>query len=93
MSTKNEGGPAFPRQLAQVENPERFDVAELQGQSGMTLRDYFAAKAMQAIISTSIPSEGDADFLDGDKIEMSFQWIPRTAYDFADAMLAARKGE
>lgn len=37
----NTGGPAFPR-------PGDFNP-----QMGMTLRDYFAAKAMQALIQTS----------------------------------------
>lgn len=41
---------------------------------GMTLRDYFAAKAMQALI--------DNDGL--------FSEIPTQAYELADAMLKAR---
>ena len=43
--------------------------------SGMTLRDYFAAKAMQALI--------DNDGL--------FSEIPAQAYALADAMLKARE--
>lgn len=43
--------------------------------NGMTLRDYFAAKAMQALI--------DNDGL--------FSEIPTQAYALADAMLAARE--
>ena len=43
--------------------------------SGMTLRDYFAAKAMQALI--------DNDGL--------FSEIPTQAYEIADAMLKARE--
>jgi hypothetical protein len=43
--------------------------------TGMTLRDYFAAKAMQALI--------DNDGL--------FSEIPTQAYALADAMLKARK--
>jgi hypothetical protein len=42
---------------------------------GMTLRDYFAAKAMQALI--------DNDGL--------FSEIPTQAYKLADAMMKARK--
>jgi hypothetical protein len=42
---------------------------------GMTLRDYFAAKAMQALI--------DNDGL--------FSEIPTQAYELADAMLKARE--
>jgi hypothetical protein len=44
-------------------------------QNGMTLRDYFAAKAMQALI--------DNDGL--------FSEIPTQAYALADAMLKARE--
>jgi hypothetical protein len=57
----NTGGPAFPS----VFDHER----------GMTLRDYFASKAMQALI--------DNDGL--------FSEIPTQAYALADAMLEARK--
>lgn len=56
--------PAFPQPI----NPAE------QGR-GMTLRDYFAAKAMQALI--------DNDGL--------FSEIPTQAYALADAMLKARE--
>jgi len=45
------------------------------GYYGMTLRDYFAAQAMQALI--------DNDGL--------FSEIPTQAYEIADAMMEARK--
>jgi len=45
------------------------------GSNGMNLRDYFAAKAMQALI--------DNDGL--------FSEIPTQAYKLADAMMEARK--
>jgi hypothetical protein len=62
--TKNTGGPAFA-------------VAELANikWEGMTLRDYFAAKAMQAFIE-KYSHEGD---------------VSRNAYKMADAMLKARE--
>jgi len=44
-------------------------------QSGMTLRDYFAAKAMQALI------DNDGLFFE----------IPTQAYEIADAMMKARE--
>lgn len=47
MSTQNTGGPAFP-----TPRYERGDMYSL----GMTLRDYFAAKAMQGHCP-SIPPE------------------------------------
>ena len=46
---KDTGGPAFPVKTAM------FDCT----QSGMTLRDYFAAKAMQALITRISMSGGD----------------------------------
>jgi hypothetical protein len=50
---------------------------------GMTLRDYFAAKAMHAMISKS----GGQDATGGKK---GVPLIAVYAYEFADAMLKAR---
>lgn len=53
MSKKiNDGGPAFPRQLQQVENAHEFTEHELRAQSGMSLRDWFAGMAMQEMIGS-----------------------------------------
>ncbi|MEB6539633.1 hypothetical protein MXM81_11095 [Serratia plymuthica] len=68
------GGQAFPRQ--QWEYDGQNNVLQYQ-EAGMTLRDYFAGKAMQ-----SIP-------LSLDKNEQ--QLIANAAYRMADAMLEARK--
>ena len=46
---------------------------------GMTLRDYFAARAMQGLLAYPIPSDPNADVI--------ADW----AYEQADAMLAARE--
>ena len=47
---------------------------------GMTLRDYFAAKAMQALITnTDENSAFEADL-----------WVGRLAYEIADAMMEKR---
>jgi len=51
---------------------------EYHAQSGMTLRDYFAAKAMQALI---IREGKDTDFINE---------ITTTAYQYADDMLKER---
>lgn len=59
------GGPAFPT----LTDDRYFH--------GMDLRDYFAAKAMQGLISC-----GDEPFLISDMAE--------SAYEMADAMLKAR---
>lgn len=52
----------------------------------MTLRDYFAAKAMQAIIAGNITGQEieDRSWLEAD------QWAPSISYEIADAMLRAR---
>lgn len=51
------------------------------GTEGMTLRDYFAAKAMQAQIT----------LIKGDESQNLICTIPVIAYGFADAMLKARE--
>jgi hypothetical protein len=58
-----------------MNNPQAFPNPHRTDLTGMTLRDYFAAKAMQALI--------DNDGL--------FSEIPTQAYALADAMLAARE--
>jgi hypothetical protein len=65
MNHTNTGGPAFP-----------YYHPDLGGAAGMTLRDYFAAKAMNAFLSR-----------DGGTLEMD----AKAAYKMADAMLKARE--
>jgi hypothetical protein len=48
-----------------------------QYKDGMTLRDYFAAKAMQALIHVQVTT--------------AQQMTAETAYEWADAMLKARE--
>ncbi len=52
---------------------------------GMTLRDYFAAKAMQGLI-TSLHSKPYPEW-------QTVEWISESAYGIADAMLKARGQE
>lgn len=63
MDTKTTGGPAFPRNADKESN-------------GMALRDYFAAKAMQALVPIY---ESNPNFD-----------LCAKAYQLADAMLKAR---
>ena len=67
----NTGGPAFPQHVAPAyrQEPEIW---------GMTLRDYFAAKAMVGLVVTD-PRETSAAYE-----------IATYAYELADAMLAER---
>lgn len=90
MSEKQTGGPAFPLLYdPYVDHPahgrvHRTAVGE-EIQEGMTLRDYFAAKAMQGMIVAGHDSEmrGHPDWEDE---------FARIAYRTADAMLKAREG-
>jgi hypothetical protein len=73
---KENGGPAFPSKIVEVETHEAIDV--LQYETGMTLRDYFAAKAMSGFCSREdLTSDDYADMI-------------RQSYQLADAMLKAR---
>lgn len=52
---------------------------------GMTLRDYFAAKSMQAFLTNDAIANS---------VNTSSEWLMKTAitsYEMADAMLAARE--
>ncbi len=53
---------------------------------GMTLRDYFAAKAMAALVVASPYEEGSDEEIKEDAKEAA-----QISYFFADEMLAARK--
>jgi hypothetical protein len=80
--TTNTGGLAFPHEY-------KYGEGTAQRCDGMTLRDYFAAKAMQGIYAcpdhvTEPDGSGGPDPLtDSD--------IARLAYAMADAMLHARE--
>lgn len=78
----NNGGPAFPAQIGGSDNAQiGFEGEVIQPgmraqYSGMTLRDYFAAKAMPALLSVMVsPIPED---------------VAMWAYKHADAMLAER---
>ena len=66
--SREDGGPAFPTDRGEFSSAHE----------GMSLRDYFAAKAMQGLLAGSysaLPAPGVAEW----------------SYKQADAMLAARK--
>jgi hypothetical protein len=81
MSNTNTGGPAFPSGLIDPSTPEDA-VQSLH--NGMTLRDYFAAKAMQTLLSSEYTSQHG----------LHEGWMGALAYEsymVADAMLKARE--
>jgi hypothetical protein len=67
------GGPAFP-----IKQYNR-NIMAFEEVCGMTLRDYFAAKAMQAFIASPLL-----------KVELGEYATALNAYKVADAMLKAR---
>ena len=78
----NDGGPAFPHKpRVWNEEAECFGDDIFSCGHGMTIRDYFAAKAMQGCVS-SYPNG-----LSGDPED-----IATDSYSIADAMIEARKG-
>jgi hypothetical protein len=87
MSNTNTCGPAFPTARVNINGVDEQDGIQAFG-AGMTLRDYFAAKAMQAFIS-AYPCQA-IDRGDGG-IPADHESIAEDAYDMADAMLKARE--
>ena len=102
---KDEGGNAFPNcHVPPVSEPE--EPIQLgsgwTGSSGMTLRDYFAAKAMQAIVSNPdcqnvqrhCTTERSHEVMGTETIQLPetiADAIASNAYFMADAMLKARE--
>jgi len=73
--------------MANIKNPIAFPAhpnTTSENMAGMTLRDYFAAKAMQAITSNVVTSQGAGQ---------SWEYIAEGAYLIADAMLKTRSDE
>jgi hypothetical protein len=74
MSNTNTGGPAFP-----IKQYNR-NIMAFEEVCGMTMRDYFAAKAIQGMFASgNLPKSVQDDEL------------ASVAYEFADAMLKARE--
>ena len=70
------GGAAFPTPTFSINDEAR--VTAVGGEGGMLLRDYFAAKVMQAILTTHKLEDCD-DFV-----------VARNAYQMADFMMEER---
>ena len=79
MSNTNTGGPAFPAVIPLEHSEQQGKDYPNYTEAGMTLRDYFAAKAMQGFCAN--PANRDA----------LPKEISRGAYTVADAMLKARQ--
>ncbi len=79
MNDTPNGGPAFPRSPATVKSWEDGDEREYTYH--VTLRDYFAAKALPQII---------ANYSRIDRSDAASADVAKACYLVADAMLAAR---
>ena len=105
-----DGGPAFPNaKLVEVRCPETGNPQDtyVVPVGGMTLRDYFAAMAMQAMIARVPGKRYDDPLMDSEPLnpdgtpfdeegsvsewDATLRWLPRSAYTMADAMIAARE--
>ena len=71
---------AFPSEFWVKNQTDKGETTLLQQESGMDLRDYFAAKAMQALLSSP----------NCDK-EVNASLICAYSYTFADEMMKARE--
>ena len=85
MSNDN-GGPAFPIKVEWTQDSIGFEGEECKRNttsyySGMTLRDYFAAKAMHGFITNFDTRRSDI---------IDVPELARSAYYVADAMIAER---
>lgn len=80
----------------QPENPPAFPSPETENYDpvpGMSLRDYFAAKAMQGIVGAAVFDQKAEDMMKRAGIDVKRDteaFVALVAYDIADAMLAER---
>lgn len=74
-----DGGPAFP-----VPDNVAWDESEPTAIAGMSLRDYFAAKAMQGLLVKPNECTGVVG------VNMFEHLLAKSSYKIADAMLEAR---
>ena len=79
--SKDNSGPAFPCEMRPTEQAKYLGFATTAQYAGMTLLDYFAAKAMQAFLSTYPKGVVTSPLED----------IAADAYEVANAMLKARE--
>ena len=83
--TPVDGGPAFP-QLDKSYVIE--EVTTYTNKQGVTMRDYFAAKAMQSLLH---PTFAESFLAKSDKTGIDIQeLVARAAYAYADIMLVER---
>jgi len=77
-------GPAFPANRDMAHN------SNLDHEPGMTMRDYFAAKAMQGELAAMSDPVGGSYGVPLDASDQTLTSLAQHYYRLADAMLAAR---
>jgi hypothetical protein len=86
MAPINDGGPAFPQASAEVWH---------QGLAGMSLRDYFAAKALQGMMadgsSQATVMRMSQQTALSDQPALPTATLARICYTIAESMLAERE--
>ena len=81
MTAPQDGGPAFPAPEYLINKElDQKTIMRLDMTLGMTLRDYFAAQAMQGMCAGNWPITSDPGLHD----------MTQRAYAIADALLKAR---
>ncbi|MBE4892106.1 MULTISPECIES: hypothetical protein [Enterobacter cloacae complex] len=78
------GGPAFPQSGVCTPEINSWDSDDFGGR-GISMRDYFAAKAMQSALLTSKPENPLG------RMDIFAQSVAKISYEMADAMLRARE--
>lgn len=93
MNHLKDGGPAFPTTRMENINEGSGPPAYVEGSfPGMSLRDYFAAKAMQALLTGMLGLPGaEAVAKAATSANVSEEsFVASVAYGFAEAMLIER---
>lgn len=80
MSTPKDGGPAFPWMAGDATFTTDNRTVDFKMNLGMSLRDYFAGKALAGMLASPTLRFGIAD-----------QVVVKAAYGIADAMLKERE--
>lgn len=94
--TMNDGGPAFPStiEVRTVDEGGNLLHADNYAARGMSLRDWFAGKALAALIA-KFPLLTDTEGTHGEKRDLDELMqvgrdLAASAYEYADAMIAER---
>jgi hypothetical protein len=84
MNGPNDGGPAFP-----VPEIRAGEIGVKPAEDGMSLRDYFAAKAMAGLIASGFQTKIAERITYGDRPAVMLA-LAELSGEVADAMLAER---